>query len=481
MVRCECLKKDGKQCTRQASVNPNQKSQCCWQHQNCLKNISKSNNTNKKKPQIHKKQVKNKPVLNKQVKKKPIQNKQVKKKPIQNKQKGKIVIKKKLIQNKPISDQIVKMDSYLSPIKQQTAGDQIVKMDLYLSPIKQQTAGDPKTIIRETNNEVNKFLVNADYSTVFEFNDTLNKQISGKSRYLGAGSFTAVFAVDKIKSSEQMIPNDSLIIRMIDPNKNLDKYLHKWKEDSQVLPKNIPKIYLSGRIFKDKTVVAVYTLVKKYSDISQIDKLDMNNKEILLQKLLEVLKTLQLKNYTYRDLTPPNIGYEEDHLGNIDNVIVLDHDRRTILNINAQFFNQFDRSGCEWYCAGTYVPYYIIDDYLKKTKNWRSRLDKLSVFGLATIIIRLFYGELGTYNVIIKHFPFSTLSYQRSSYPYENAQKLQSFINDVMSQKPLYGQIGDSDDQFIKNSLIMPLLSPNYDLIPSFSDLLNSYNAHFGL
>jgi hypothetical protein len=39
MVQCQCLKGDGKQCTRDASVKPGDNPHFCWQHQKC-KNVN---------------------------------------------------------------------------------------------------------------------------------------------------------------------------------------------------------------------------------------------------------------------------------------------------------------------------------------------------------------------------------------------------------------------------------------------------------
>ena len=42
MSRCLCLKPDGKQCTRNATIKANNDSNFCWQHQNCKKNIGEN-------------------------------------------------------------------------------------------------------------------------------------------------------------------------------------------------------------------------------------------------------------------------------------------------------------------------------------------------------------------------------------------------------------------------------------------------------
>jgi len=57
----------------------------------------------------------------------------------------------------------------------------------------------------------------------------------------------------------------------------------------------------------------------------------------------------------------------------------------------------------------------------------------------------------------------------------EYEEKVEKFILTYCSKK------NDQDDQFIKKNLIIPLLSSDYNAIPTFSELLESYNSHFGL
>src|SRR5437016_10755421 len=39
MVQCQCLKSNGKQCTRDASIKLGDNSLFCWQHQKCQKSV----------------------------------------------------------------------------------------------------------------------------------------------------------------------------------------------------------------------------------------------------------------------------------------------------------------------------------------------------------------------------------------------------------------------------------------------------------
>jgi serine/threonine protein kinase len=355
------------------------------------------------------------------------------------------------------------------------------KIDLHLVAKYEASGGDPEIIIKQTNNSVNQYLVSDNNNYIFVFDNTFNTKILNGSRYLGKGLSTAVFALKKLKSPNDSIPIDNLILRMIDPQNDLDRYLEKWEEDISILPNNIPKIYLYGLIFKGKMIIAKYTLVKKYGDESKINQLNFNNKKKFLQKLLEALKILQLKNYTYRDLKIENIGYEPDDKGDVNQFIVLDYDDTTILDTNGPFFN----GGCPWSCAAPYPPYYIIIDYNEKKSDYRSRLDKLPVFGLATIIIQLFYGPKAMNIIYAKHITPVRQKYGHpyKSFPklYEEKSRFDALITGINDLIPFQGLKDDKDDKFIKENLIIPLLSHNYEDIPTFSQLLESYNSHFGL
>ena len=362
----------------------------------------------------------------------------------------------------------------LAPIKKPIPV-KVLKMDLYLSPTTQLSGGSPESIIKSTNNTINKYLVTQNYSSVYEFDPNFNtKQLNG-STYLGKGGLTAVFEVKKIKSPYPWIPDRKLIVRMVDASTNLDDYINKWHQDRQILPNNVPEIYHYGGIFKGNVMIAVYSMVKKYGDESEIRKLDFNNKKKLLQKLLQCLKTLQSKDYTYRDLKFANIGYEPDHQGNVDQFIVLDHDEVTILNINGPFFDQLIGQGCDWYCAGTFPPYYVIRDFQTNNLNWRSRLDKLSVLGLAEIIINLFYGNSGL--TIVNKYIYTAYSlgdpYILLAKLFESPNQYGNLINDIVKMTPINGYTGDNNDQLIKK-LIVSLLHQRYDQIPTFDMLLDA-------
>ena len=69
-----------------------------------------------------------------------------------------------------------------------------------------------------------------------------------------------------------------------------------------------------------------------------------------------------------------------DTHGNI-RLIVLDHDPYTLMSIDTQILNIYPH-GCD-VCAGTFPPFYLLDDYLAKRLGWINRLDKLPSVGIA--------------------------------------------------------------------------------------------------
>ena len=426
MGRCECIKLNDEQCTREGSNKKGDNSIYCWQHQNCKNQKSKVERPTQPKPEI------------------------------------------------------VQLRSAVIKPKQE-----VKKINLYLAQTVEMIGGDVDELIEKVSNDFNRYLKSEDNSYIFEFDDVLNKKELGPSTYLGKGGVTAVFAMKRIKSFDESIPKEGLILRLVEnePDNDLTEYLEKWKEDMKILPNNIPEIYLYGRLYKDKLLVGLYSLVKKYEDADTITQLNMPNRRQLLLKLLETLAFLESKGYTYRDLKLPNIGYEKDDEGNVSQFIVLDHDVRTILSLSDPFFNRFKKAGCKWMCAGTYPPYYVIEDYLNKNPNWRDRLDKLSVIGLVTIIVKLFYGGEGYSKFIAKNFyPLYTepdgSPYSGLKGLYNEPSKLKKLIQDLNSLAPLEGHPNDANDWFIKRKLLIPLLKRNYEDIPNFSELLKLYKSH---
>ncbi len=517
MSQCACIKINGTQCSRKPSEKPTTNRLYCWQHQECKisKTSESAKNTTKKhlvvkkptktdailkktnaKQIIEKKHIIGKKTIQKKIEKKPAEKTKFSQKPTKKQSSENQIIKKpaektkilqKTIKKQDIEDQSIKKGPIVKKtnkhldeeesIKKTKTLDQPIKMDLYLSPIFKQSAGDPNSIIESTSNLTNKYLVSFDYTSIYEFDNNFNLEKINGSTYLGKGTYTAVFEVKKIKSSNDSIPDQNLIVRMVDKSNNLNKYIKKWENDKKILPNNIPEIYLYGRIFKNKKIIAVYSLVKKYADESKIRDLKFDNKIIFLKKILEALKTLQSNKYTYRDFKMANIGYDSDNQGNVKEFIVLDHDDITILDINDHYFDSF-YAGCNWLCTGTFPPYYIINDYNKKISNWRSRLDKMSVLGLCIVIIILFYGEDVIKNHIYIRY-FSNDPYTYLARLFEIQDKYDAFIKDILDLVPIYGSLGDNIDTVIKSDLILPLLNQNYEAIPSFNKLLEKCNSTF--
>lgn len=456
-MQCQCLKTDGKPCTRDGSKKSGDNPLFCWQHQNCKSKITTP--TQRVQP--------------------PARRVQPQARRVQ--PQARVQVSSRRAQS---STGVQLSTSKVEP-------PQPIEINLYLSPTallldkSAMSGGDPMDLIRMTENNKNKYLVSKDNSYSFMFNAKNNiKKISGtESQYLGAGALTAVFALTKIYSPDDSIPMDNLILRMVDLREDLDEYLVKYEEDSQILPENLPKIYLYGNIYKEGQAQSRYMIVKKYNDESVIQKLDANSKILLASKLLRVLKKLQQCGYLYRDLKLSNIGYDTNDKGDVATFIVLDHDEKTILRPDSSFFDEFVGAYCNWYCAGTYPPYYLIDDAIKGKKDWKQRLDKLAVGGLAHTLIELFYGREGSRDIYGKFvYPF----YQTGDTGdiYNGFKKLYTkpqfdqMMAAIDSLDPV-GSIIKVDDAFLKNQIIKPVLRGAYNEIPTFDQLSTIFDKHF--
>jgi hypothetical protein len=112
---------------------------------------------------------------------------------------------------------------------------QIKNVDLYLLS-DTMIGGNPELILTLVANSFYPYLSNVDKTYIFQFDPHLNTQKFKASIYFTKGSITAVFVVNKIKSPDLSIPNQDLILRMVDPSDSLDGYIKKLQEDLKILP-----------------------------------------------------------------------------------------------------------------------------------------------------------------------------------------------------------------------------------------------------
>lgn len=188
---------------------------------------------------------------------------------------------------------------------------------------------------------------------------------------------------------------NELVVKPIDYQiDSIDGFINKWKEDKNLYPTNIPEIYFYGIISNNSgDFLSYYYITKKYYNYIDITKQNNFNFSLMyLKKLLVMFDDLISRKYVYRNLTMFGLGYQMVSNSSDFSIIILDYTITTLLNLDDDFFVQFNVSRCRnKKCIGSLTPYYIIDDYYNLETKWLQRLNKFYSLGLVEIILILFY------------------------------------------------------------------------------------------
>lgn len=262
-------------------------------------------------------------------------------------------------------------------------------------------APDPKNVIRQVATMKNKYLYFDNCEKTFIFNPVANNKndIPG-STYLGRGTFTAVFSILDRNGREFI-----LRIEEQKTNNDLRLFIEQWKYDKRMFPKNIINIWAYGIAIVDDVVVGTYTITNKYNDYTQIEKLDLMQKNNFVYNMLVFLNKLKKNGIYYRDFKIHNIGFDDvDNL----NFIVLDYDNETLMHRNSRNFidicsslyripvnhninalKQINKSLSV--CNGSYNLLIEQYDYPDEFKD--SQFDKYYCYALAIIFTRLYFTD----------------------------------------------------------------------------------------
>ena len=241
------------------------------------------------------------------------------------------------------------------------------KVNLQLTDHLSQDGGDPLEVINSMKTKVNEYLVPQliDHTRLrlhpTSINNVLNSRVA-----LAYGMFNSVFSIEVVHDQHDLFPKNEPVILKITSNSsyNVDAFRSKWEIDRQILPGQIPVLYLYGQVFSADKWIGQYTIVKKYEDIHSFRRLDIFARKQLFAQLIETMSNLRKYELTWSDLKPANIGFETiDTQGN-KRLIVLDYDPNTLMPTNEKILTEY-RKGCD-ICAGTFPPFYLLDDFVKK-------------------------------------------------------------------------------------------------------------------
>lgn len=341
--------------------------------------------------------------------------------------------------------------------------------------------GNPDLHLKAINNMKYKCLISLDNKYKFSFDES-NKNMLNNSIYLGKGSNTAVISIVQNYGLETL-NNSEFVIRI---TKEENKFnVEKYKTDKELVNKYIPTSYYYGILHCENGTKLNYVISQKCNIFNQknIDSISYQNKQKFLIDLLSCLEMLQSHGYVLWDLKISNVGYTYDY-----DCVLIDYDENTIL---PSFI---------WSKTNTYYPTYIYINYLSFIKKYEKinfenaiSLNKISVSGLADIILALFF--IIKNNDVVQHATLSNLHhggtyksvYTNSSssfHTFKNSANshwwTEAFLNLVNGEKIteylslLSGDVLQSQFNNLLINILFDyqtfegLLSPEYKKIPTF-------------
>jgi len=150
----------------------------------------------------------------------------------------------------------------------------------------------------------------------FLFNTKQNNKKHTDCNFYKAGTYTAVYIVNKPNN------NEDFIMRVTErPSLDIEKY----KKDIDLeIKENMPDyLYYGPFLVKDKQFY--YSIGQKYNTIDDLIKESFDKRKIFFHNLLKLLSKLQNKTYLINDFKPDNIAYDKRY-----NPIIIDYDPKTI-------------------------------------------------------------------------------------------------------------------------------------------------------
>ena len=171
----------------------------------------------------------------------------------------------------------------------------------------------------------NAKIFSKDMSVEYKFNDTKNVSLLfGTCNYFKAGSYTAVYIVNK--------PNDSTdyILRVTTIDSDILFDIKTYNENKKLGIRNNLPDYLYYGILTANDIKYNYSIVRIYKVIDDLKNESIDNRKLFFKKLLELLALLESKGHLINDLKPDNLGYDDKF-----NPVIIDYDATTVSKIVA--------------------------------------------------------------------------------------------------------------------------------------------------
>jgi hypothetical protein len=238
-----------------------------------------------------------------------------------------------------------------------------------------QTGGNPNEILQTLNTDKNNFLFSRDKKYIFQFNNEKNIYYAHGSHFLSYGSNTAVFSIIDVTHEFK-----NIILKLTD--ESLDEFLtciEKYNHDKQAYGDNIMTVHMWGILYdRHNNHIANFMIVKEYKMFTSdnIKSLQLEHKLNMIYNFTLFLAQLTDKKVYLRDIKMPNIGF--DIVNGKHKIVIIDYDNLTTLdNHDVKTLIKTEGSFGIIMSSGTYVPYYLIENYIK-LNNLKYKKDKFS-------------------------------------------------------------------------------------------------------
>jgi len=357
-----------------------------------------------------------------------------------------------------------------------------------LSDNDEQTGGKrPVEIMNEMNNIRFNYAKTIDNDYIIRFTDKNTKRY-GDTRYIGSGTFTAVFGIDLIKQpSYSVIPSENLILRVFtegsDGIYDLIKFTEKYEIEKALFGEFLPEIYLCGRLVSNTgRHIASFLIVKEYFILPDLQEAGIIAKLNFVYNLFRLNVLIERNKYNLCDLKYSNLGFYINDENNFIPVII-DYDIKTLHHIPTLIK---ERKPITIYNYGSYLTYGLIKienmNSVSRQSNDLNILDKAHYGGLAQVLFNLFKDDRNTNNRLIENvfeimndYTDTYISIIRKINSYKRYYEINKIIfynepipNDTnnLLQKNLFNYF---------NSLIINLLFSDYQELFSHDRILDDF------
>lgn len=240
--------------------------------------------------------------------------------------------------------------------------------------------------------------VEKDVELWFQFNnEVMNNDEKYENLYYTERSNNSIsFSIEFLKKYSNVIVKDmpkyNLSLKLIEfAHKDIDTFINEWKENKTLFGSSIHDIYMYGNLYtNDDIYICNYIITKKYKNHSQLLKIDYEYTIKYIIKMLIFIEKCRENNIILRNFKFSGIGYE--FVNSEIEFVLLDYNDLSLIKKTDNYFNKFT-NGCDNLCAGTLVPYFVINDYFEMNPEWLNKLDKLYTVGLAEILIFLLFTQ----------------------------------------------------------------------------------------